>query len=194
MKYGLACMLFLMGVSSIFADRAAANSDEGDQSKVDALEYQLEIRRHESLVRQKQNHQHQLNGFTTDGCSGGLSVGWQYLAEAIESFQQLHGRKPPWEQCCIDHDRYYHAAGGRLISADQSFSLRLQADRQLEQCVEQTAFKRLSELSGAYDMSKEEVGQLYTVISRLMYRAVRIGGVPCTGLPWRWGYGWPECE
>ena len=31
-------------------------------------------------------------------------------------------------------------------------------------------------------------------IADLMYRAVRIGGVPCTGLPWPWDYGWPECD
>ena len=34
---------------------------------------------------------------------------------------------------------------------------------------------------------------LYAAIAELMYRAVRIGGIPCSGLPWRWGYGWPEC-
>ena len=28
----------------------------------------------------------------------------------------------------------------------------------------------------------------------MMYRAVRIGGGPCTGLPWRWGNGWPGCN
>ena len=39
-----------------------------------------------------------------------------------------------------------------------------------------------------------DLGLVYEVIGDLMYRAVRIGGIPCSGLPWRWGYGWPECD
>jgi len=31
-------------------------------------------------------------------------------------------------------------------------------------------------------------------IAEIMYRAVRLGGAPCTTLPWRWGFGWPKCE
>ena len=36
--------------------------------------------------------------------------------------------------------------------------------------------------------------QSYEAISELMYRAVRIGGIPCTNQPWRWGYGWQQCR
>jgi hypothetical protein len=38
------------------------------------------------------------------------------------------------------------------------------------------------------------VGFIYQGIADLMYRAVRLGGIPCSGLPWRWGYGWPACD
>ena len=34
----------------------------------------------------------------------------------------------------------------------------------------------------------------HEAVASLMYRAVRLGGIPCSGLPWRWGYGWPECD
>jgi hypothetical protein len=48
--------------------------------------------------------------------------------------------------------------------------------------------------SADYGLSGQEVETLYAAIAALMYRAVRVGGMLCTGLPWRWGYGWPECE
>ena len=64
----------------------------------------------------------------------------------------------------------------------------------LEACVINTGARRAPELSLQYDLSMEDVEQIYQVIADLMYRAVRIGGVPCSGLPWRWGYGWPSCE
>ena len=62
------------------------------------------------------------------------------------------------------------------------------------QCVVDVGLSRTPELSVQYGLTIEEVGQIYRVIGDLMYRAVRIGGVPCSGLPWRWGYGWPECK
>jgi hypothetical protein len=34
----------------------------------------------------------------------------------------------------------------------------------------------------------------FRVIGDLMYFAVRAGGKPCSPFPWRWGYGWPNCE
>ena len=49
-------------------------------------------------------------------------------------------------------------------------------------------------LNDEYGLSVDQVEVLYDSIAGLMYRAVRIGGVPCSGLPWRWGYGWPACE
>ena len=44
-----------------------------------------------------------------------------------------------------------------------------------------------------YDVSAGTGETLYAAIAELMYSAVRIGGIPCSTLPWRWGYGWPEC-
>lgn len=164
------------------------------ESTADTLEYQLEIQYHETLFASKNQPASILNEFTTDGCSGGLSVGWQYLAGKIETFREVHGTHPPWESCCVSHDKEYHAGGGPDISAELSYELRRRADRILEMCVRDAGGSRAAELSAVYGISVEEVRKLYAVVSRLMYRAVRIGGLPCTGLPWRWGYGWPECE
>ena len=163
-------------------------------SGIDTLERQLEMGRHEQLAAVKIHSQSVLAEFTTDGCSGGLSVGWQFLAGKVKSFQSVHGTQPPWESCCVEHDREYHTGGGRQITADESFNTRRKADQRLKLCVQETGLIRATELSSEYNVSIREIGILYTAIADLMYRAVRIGGIPCTSLPWRWGYGWPECE
>jgi hypothetical protein len=121
-------------------------------------------------------------------------VGWGYLSETIEHIKEIHGDEPPWESCCITHDRAYHQAGGRDVTPLMSFAARREADRQLQACVVETGVRRGPELSLQYDLLNEDVEQIYQVIAGLMYRAVRIGGVPCSGLPWRWGYGWPSCD
>ncbi len=164
------------------------------ESRLDALERSLELGRHERLLVEIQNPDHSLSPFTTDGCSGGLSVGWQYLSEKIKFLKTVHGDLPPWESCCVSHDRLYHAAGERTITAERSFAARRQADEALRSCVIEVGLSRAPELSGQYELSVEEMGQVYLIIGELMYRAVRIGGVPCSGLPWRWGYGWPQCD
>lgn len=193
MKHTLLCTVLIIA-TPVLGSWAFAGSTGDNNSKPDTLEYQLEIREHEALGIVKSNLLNQLNDFTTDGCSGGLSVGWQYLAGKIQKFNEVHGMQPPWESCCISHDRAYHSGGVEKISAEQSFDQRKSADQILKSCVQRTGTDRPDELGSAYGISIEEVERLYTFISNLMYRAVRIGGIPCTGLPWRWGYGWPECE
>ncbi len=164
------------------------------ETAIDSVEVQLELGRHEKFLETRNGEGCKLSPFTTDGCSGGLSVGWQYLAQKVDSFQQVHNDKPPWESCCITHDQAYHIGGDAGESAEMSFMARKNADEQLKSCVVQTATHRLQALSEAYNISEDEVESIYKVIGALMYRAVRVGGMPCTGLPWRWGYGWPECE
>ena len=45
-----------------------------------------------------------------------------------------------------------------------------------------------------YGLRRDEVTLLYRGIADVMYRAVRLGGTTCTRLPWRWGFGWPDCK
>lgn len=77
----------------------------------------------------------------------------------------------PFEACCITHDRVYHA-GGAETTARAGYDARLRADIALQACVAETG------------------GQ---VIADAMYQAVRLGGQPCSGLSWRWGYGRAGC-
>ena len=165
-----------------------------DSSGIDALERQLEIDRHEQLLSRKSEPGATVTDFTTDGCSGGLTIGWEYLAGKITDFQTLHGKQPAWEACCVAHDRRYHKGGARQITADKSFLLRQQADLELRDCVIATGSLRAPVLYEEYGLLTNQVEILYISIADLMYRAVRIGGIPCSGLPWRWGYGWPTCN
>lgn len=131
--------------------------------------------------------------FTTDGCSGGLSQAWHIIADQSQAFRDAHQTAPPWESCCVTHDRAYHNAGG-ATGWNDSFIARKTADLALQSCVQNTGTSRATALGAQYNMTVREVEITYALISNAMYLAVRAGGAPCTGLPWRWGYGYPACS
>ncbi|QIE43283.1 hypothetical protein G5B39_14235 (plasmid) [Rhodobacteraceae bacterium SC52] len=118
--------------------------------------------------------------FTTDGCSGGLSAGWALLSDVVPGFSQTYDAEPPWESCCVTHDRAYHAVEGAQ-DIEQSYAARLTADLALHTCVATT---------GAAD---DPTPLPYDQLADAMFNAVRLGGGPCSGLPWRWGYGFAQC-
>jgi len=190
-RHKLYCALFI-GCALLLA-HGHANEGDPPNATMDSLERQLELHKHRDLLERMAATGSTLAPFTTDGCSGGLSAGWEYLAEEIEDVRSIHGKGPPWEDCCIEHDRHYHAGPGNGATAEESFEARKQADLALQACVVETGQTRAQALSAEYGVSPGSVDILYAVIAELMYRAVRLGGVPCSGLPWRWGYGWPEC-
>ncbi len=130
-----------------------------------------------------------IKAFKTDGCSGGMSATWAYLAELSPEFARRLGERPPWEHCCVAHDRHYWR--GETV---YGFEKRLQSDEALRQCVLETGREEADNLAYQLGMSKAETLEMINLTAELMYTAVRIGGGPCTGLPWRWGHGWPECE
>ena len=68
---------------------------------------QSELQRLERLAAVQAEHDSQLAEFVTDGCSGGMSEGWDTLARHFPSIEQYFGDKPPWESCCVAHDRSY---------------------------------------------------------------------------------------
>lgn len=131
--------------------------------------------------------------FTTDGCSGGMSEVWRVVARLSPGFVEMHRGAPPWEPCCITHDRSYHDAAGAR-SPSESWQGRLDADDALRACVIAAAPGQVVRLQEAYDLSEERVLAIYRWIGEAMFHAVRLGGAPCTGLPWRWGYGFPPCD
>ena len=131
--------------------------------------------------------------FSTDGCSGGLSAGWDVLSRLFPSSAEALRDRPPWEVCCISHDRAYHDAGGAR-SATARLAARASADRALRACVLRNGEARKDEISQRLDIPVAQVDTAYAAIAQAMYLAVRLGGGPCTGLPWRWGYGLPPCH
>jgi hypothetical protein len=157
-----------------------------------ALERLIEMPAHERLQTLRSDPSNTLAPFETDGCSGYQSQIWEFIAAQIPSFERVHQNQPPWQSCCVTHDRAYHI-GGFNRDAQASFDARTAADNQLHACVIQTAMDRKSELSKTYGMTETQVATAYTAIANTMFIAVRVGGAPCSGLAWRWGYGYTNC-
>lgn len=130
-----------------------------------------------------------IDKFKTDGCSGGMSTVWTYTAQLSPDFAARLGEHPPWENCCVAHDRHYWR--GESVNG---YEKRLQADEELRQCVRQSAIDQSEPLAKSLGLSTQEVKETINLTADLMFTAVRAGGGPCTGLPWRWGHGWPECS
>jgi hypothetical protein len=187
-------MLFLayVVVARNDADQVAADLPEVNPT-MDTVERQLESGAHEKLLVRISEREAIMNEFTTDGCSGGLSAGWENLSAQVPGIADQHGDRPPWENCCVVHDVAYHQGGATSASASDSFDERKRADLELLSCVAATSAARSDELQQQYGLNEQQVTILYQSIAELMYRAVRLGGVPCSGQPWRWGYGWPQC-
>ncbi len=131
--------------------------------------------------------------FETDGCSGGLSSSWRLVADTFPKFGAFYEAHPPWEYCCVSHDRAYHNAGGAL-RAEDSFDARLSADETLRDCVMEHGASHDDEYALRYDMTPDQIRSVHSITAEAMYLAVRFGGGPCSGLPWRWGYGYPGCS
>ncbi|MEM7319263.1 MAG: hypothetical protein AAF408_09610 [Pseudomonadota bacterium] len=134
-----------------------------------------------------------LTPFESDGCSGGLSSSWSLVAETFPDFAATYEQAPPWETCCVIHDRAYHNGGGAM-DAERSWQARLQADTALDQCVRGVAERRMGEFEILYNATPDQIRAAYGTIAGAMFLAVRFGGGPCSGLPWRWGFGYPSCS
>ncbi len=139
-------------------------------------------------LEKAQSDPSKLRLFTTDGCSGGMSDGWDSLAQAVPTFKDEYGEQPPWEACCVEHDKAYWR--GEVIDG---FNKRKAADEALKQCVIEAGDKLKAQMATELDVSEESMIDGFKVAAELMYVAVRLGGRPCTSFPWRWGYGWPQC-
>jgi hypothetical protein len=63
----------------------------------------------------------------------------------------------------------------------------------LRQCIIETGRQQAADWDDKLLLNQPQVEQAFQLAADVMYRAVRLGGIPCTALPWRWGYGWPAC-
>lgn len=178
--------LDLIALAFLMSTGAACAADWSDQ-----LSRAVELPAHRWLAEQRAASDGPTK-FTTDGCSGGMSSIWTFMADRYPAFSDAHGGVPPWEGCCVVHDQAYHSAGSDPTPA-ASYDARLAAEEVLRQCVEATASTHDSVLMEECGMSERQVRAAYKAISTSMFQAVRLGGGPCTGLPWRWGYGHPHC-
>lgn len=158
----------------------------------DRIARAAEMPAHRWLAEVRNAPEATLAPFTTDGCSGGMSALWTEMAERFPAFAEAHEGRPPWEECCVIYDRAYHLGGADPEPA-ASFAARQAADDALRACVAATADSRDEVLHDRYGLGPGQVRLAYATIAAAMYRAVRLGGGPCSGLPWRWGYGWPTC-
>lgn len=163
-----------------------------DDTVLSDLRRGLEMPAHRALMRVANDPAAALSPFATDGCSGGLSSTWSVVADLFPDFAEAHENRPPWEACCVVHDRRYHGAGGARTAGD-SYDARLAADEDLRACVVAGGEDRVTALADHYEVSEDQVRLAYRMIGDAMFNAVRLGGGPCTGLSWRWGFGYPGC-
>ncbi len=80
-----------------------------------------------------------------------------------------------------------------VASAEESNGARFAADEALRVCVLDTGARRIPQLMESYGLTEAQIASAYELIADAMFNAVRLGGGPCSGLPWRWGYGYPGC-
>lgn len=155
---------------------------------LDDVEREFEGLLLQRLATVQQSPDNSLAPFRSDGCSGGLSQAWQAIADLFPSFRKKYSNKPPWEACCVDHDRSYWRG-----DASEGYDKRKQADEALRQCVIASGKRNSHASSEELGLSPEQVEKAYQVAADMMYQAVRLGGRPCSLFEWRWGYGWPVC-
>jgi hypothetical protein len=172
------CAALLVAAALAVATPAAAEGWRIDRA--------AELPAHRALAAARAASGDALAPFETDGCSGGLSAVWAFVARQFPAFAAAQGARPPWEACCVAHDRLYHVAGNDP-DPDASFDARLAADMALRACVLDTLGDT------AFGLAPDLARPAAAAAAEAMFQAVRLGGGPCTGLPWRWGFGRAPC-
>lgn len=139
----------------------------------------MEVKQHSSLAP-----------FESDGCSGNVSSGWAraiaVLSETSQSFGAAYASAStiPFEAACVTHDQAYHLGDGGYVG-------RWQADLQLRADIIEYGITHVADIKARTGIATDEqVYALYEVLAETVYRGVRLGGAPCTGMPYAWGYGY----
>jgi hypothetical protein len=159
------------------------------QNPLDEVAEALERDQMQRLAAQQRRPGVIIDRFRSDGCSGGMSQAWSWLADSLPGFADYAGKQPPWEACCVAHDRDYWYG-----KTQNGVAERAQSDARLRACVRATGEQRSAEISQVLGLPRQDIVEMINLTADLMYQAVRLGGGPCTGLAWRWGHGWPECS
>jgi hypothetical protein len=135
---------------------------------------------------------HTITPFVSDGCSGNLSKNWhrdiQNLSGLSSEFAERYQdeQQIPFESACVSHDESYHKGTG-------GYSARLQADNTLRADIIAYGITNADDIQQRTMLgSPEEVMFVYEKIAEVIYQGVRLGGAPCTGEPYAWGYGYKQ--
>jgi hypothetical protein len=136
-----------------------------------------------------------LKPFVSDGCSGFVSKGWSMgvheLSKLFPSVDERYSEATqiPFEEACVKHDMMYHQGDG-------GYSARLIADNQLRSDIIDYGLMHTAEIKQRAQLDSDEVAIfMYEMIAEAVYRAVRLGGAPCSGQSYAWGYGYTtDCK
>jgi len=131
-----------------------------------------------------------LGDFSSDGCSGNVSRSWNIavkeLSKVSSKFNGLYTdtKNIPFEYACTVHDKAYYTGEG-------GYTARLQADNTLRSEIISYGINNTKEIQERTGLNtKEEAIFLYEVVAETVYRGVRLGGTPCTGASYAWGFGY----
>ena len=137
-----------------------------------------------------------LEPFTSDGCSANVSSNWRAAIKKVSqhsaSFATTYADLAtiPFESACIEHDQAYHPGTGGYVG-------RLTADNQLRAAILTYGMTNSALIQTRTGLgSPAEAVYLYELLAEAIYRGVRLGGAPCTGEPYAWGFGYGggSCE
>ncbi|MFT5398236.1 MAG: hypothetical protein ACI8XW_001026 [Gammaproteobacteria bacterium] len=81
-----------------------------------------------------------------------------------------------------------------LATTTNAHHAKAEADDELRSCANLWGVEKGDDWAKQLEVNRQEILGITRLTAELMYSAVRLGGAPCTGLPWRWGHGWPECQ
>lgn len=94
----------------------------------------------------------------------------------------------PFESDCLEHDRVYHQGVG-------GYAGRLAADNQLRTAILTYSTHNTALIQARTGLNTPaEAIYLYELVAEVVYRGARLGGAPCTGEPYAWGFGYGDGE
>jgi hypothetical protein len=86
----LSCLVAML---LVIATPVASAQEDSEPLPPRNFDYRIEIGQHEQLVKIRKSASARLSVFVSDGCSGGLSVGWEDLRlDGISSNRSLSWR------------------------------------------------------------------------------------------------------
>lgn len=148
---------------------------------------------YERLVRAYTASGGKLSRFWSDGCSAGISPGWRAAALVNPFLARNATGGPPFEHCCVAHDRAYHGAARDHSNPLASMRARALADDALRRCVRRTGLEVKKSIEKTAGVSANATALSYGLLGEIMQGAVTAAGGPCTGASWRWGNGSVQC-